>query len=201
MRPSIIESMKRVLFILISLAILSPLDSQEIKTANNFGPPPSDEKALMDELPQSKNPAVGFWITTGTTAAGAVLSGVALGYTVKSAMDRDIPSLNQGILLTVPGPDVYSSVPFNCSTKTEISCVPRLSVCVSLKPGGNPRPLSLTCKWTFPTEVSVRVTSILPPFFSGNAYFIELVTSSLRRKYRLVDLSSFNSTVNRASFS
>ena len=95
--------MKRVPFVLFILALLSTLHAEERKTAKDFDPPPPDEKAVMDELPQFKNPAVGFWISTGTTAAGTVLSGAALGYTVKSALDRDIPSVNRGIVLTGTG--------------------------------------------------------------------------------------------------
>lgn len=102
-RPSIIRSMTRVLFVLFILALLSPLHAQERKTAKDFDPPPPEENAVMDALPQFKNPAVGFWIGTGTTAAGTVLSGIALGYTVKSALDLDIPSVNRGIALTGTG--------------------------------------------------------------------------------------------------
>lgn len=102
-RPSIIRSMKRVLFVLFIFLLLSPLHAEERKTAKDFAPPPPDEKAVLEALPQLKNPAVGFWIGTGTTVGGTVLSGVALGYTVKSALDRDIPSVNRGIVLTGTG--------------------------------------------------------------------------------------------------
>ena len=95
--------MKRVLFALFISALLSPLHAEERKTAKDFDPPPPEENAVMDELPQLKNPAVGFWVSTGTTAAGTVLSGIALGYTVKSALDLDTPSANRGIALTGTG--------------------------------------------------------------------------------------------------
>jgi hypothetical protein len=95
--------MKRVPFVLFILAVLIPLHAEERKTAKDFDPPPPEENAVMEELPQLKNPAVGFWISTGTTVGGTVLSGAALGYTVKSALDLDIPSVNRGIALTGTG--------------------------------------------------------------------------------------------------